>query len=145
MRIMNKVIVVLALLFSIVVKAQDEKLPSYFSNDLQLNQIELSEKFNNSFQVRAQEENSTIISLRQIGNENVANIENRLTQGKHKVYQIGNKNNYQFLNYRNNQQINLGVLQTGDANSLRIIGTNSMFSNFNIAQFGGAKMSIINY
>lgn len=145
MRVINKVIVVLALLFSVLVKAQNEKLPSYFSNDLQLSQIELSEKYNNDFQVRVQEANSTIISLRQIGNENIANIDNKLAQGKHKVYQIGNKNNYQFLNYRNNQQINLGILQTGNANSLKIIGTNSMFNNLKIAQFGGAKMSIINY
>ncbi|WP_299162857.1 hypothetical protein [uncultured Tenacibaculum sp.] len=145
MGVIKKIIVVLVLLFSFLLNAQNEKLPSYFSNELQLNQIELSEKYNNGFQVRLQQTNSTIISLKQIGNENIANIDNKLAQGKHKVYQIGNQNNYQFLNYRNNQQINLGILQTGNANSLKIIGTNSMFSNLKITQFGGASMNIINY
>ena len=36
-------------------------------------------------------------------------------------------------------------LQTGNANSLKISGINSMSRNLKIAQFGGAKMSIINY
>jgi hypothetical protein len=39
----------------------------------------------------------------------------------------------------------LGVLQTGDSNLLKITGTNSMSQNIIISQFGGAKMSIINY
>ena len=38
-----------------------------------------------------------------------------------------------------------GVLQTGNSNLLKIKGTNSLFKNLVITQFGGAKISINNY
>ena len=145
MKSLKKLIVVFVFLFSTFVVSQNEKIPSYFSNELQSNNTQLiSGGTNNSFNTRLEERISTI-SLKQIGNENIANIDDKLAQGEHKVYQIGNNNNYQFLNHRSSTQINLGVLQTGDANSLKVVGINSMFKNLKIAQFGGAKMSIINY
>ncbi|MCT4699024.1 hypothetical protein [Tenacibaculum haliotis] len=144
MKLIKGILIVFVLLFSVLVKAQDEKLPSYFSSDKQLSTLQLFESATGSFSNRQQEEVSTI-SLKQIGDKNVANINDKFSKGTHKVYQIGDKNNYQFLNYRNTQSMNLGVLQTGNSNLLKIKGTNSLFENLKIAQFGGAKMNIINY
>jgi len=144
MKSIKKIIIVFVFLFSILANAQNEKIPSYFSNELELNNKQLINRIVNDFRIRSQEVVSTI-SLSQIGNKNVARIDDKLAQGAHQVYQIGNNNNYQFLNSRNNQQINLEVLQTGNANSLNITGVNSMFKNLRIVQFGGAKMSVINY
>lgn len=144
MKLIKGILIVFVLLFSVLVKAQDEKLPSYFSSDKQLSTLQLFESTTGSFSNRQQEEVSTI-SLKQIGDKNVANINDKFSKGAHKVYQIGDKNNYQFLNYRKTQSMNLGVLQTGNSNLLKIKGTNLLFKNLKIAQFGGAKMSIINY
>lgn len=140
--------VVFAFMFMILattVQGQDEKLPSYFSNEeLQLNNLNIVGDFSYDFKTKSKEVISTI-SLKQIGDENIAKIDDRASLGKHKVYQIGDRNNYQFINYRNTMSIDLGILQTGNENSLRIQGTNSIFKNLKIAQFGGARMSIINY
>lgn len=144
MRFIQKILLATAFLLSSIISAQDEKLPSYFSDQLQFNNIQQIGTIDTNLLTKSQERTSTIL-LKQIGDENIANIDNKLAQGEHKVYQIGNENNYQFLNYRNNLPINLGVLQTGNSNSLRIIGTNSMFRNLRITQFGGARMSITNY
>ena len=144
MKLIKKILIVFVLLLSVFAKAQDEKLPSYFSSDKQLNMLQLSESTTSSFS-NNQEKEVSAISLKQIGDKNVANINDKFSNGAHKVYQIGDKNNYQFLNYRNTQLMNLGVLQTGNSNLLKIRGTNSLFKNLKIAQFGGAKMSIINY
>ena len=144
MKLIKKIIIVFVFLFSVLVNAQNEKTPSYFSNELELNKTELINGTSINYHVRLQEAISTI-SLKQIGNENIANVENRLAQGEHEVYQIGNNNNYQFLNYRNNISVNLGVLQIGNANSLKVVGVNSMSKDLKIVQFGGVKMSVINY
>lgn len=144
MKSIKKLIIVFVFLFSIIVKAQDEKVPSYFSNELELNNTQLASKTNVNSHEKYQEVISTI-SLKQIGNENVANVENRLAQGKHEVFQIGNNNNYQFLNYKNNIQVNLGVFQIGNENSLKIVGVNLMSRNLKIIQFGGVEMNVISY
>ncbi len=139
MKSIKKILVVFVFLFSVLVQGQDEKVPSYFSNQVQLNTTTISDFHNKSQQT------TSIISLKQIGNKNVANIDDKVSYGEHKLSQLGNNNYYQFLNYSNNQSINLGVQQTGNSNSLKIKGTNSLFKNLTITQFGGAKMSILNY
>ena len=144
MKSIKNISIIFLFLFSFLTNAQDEKLPSYFSNQLQFNTEQLLSITANNLQINSQEIISTI-SLKQIGDENVVNIDDRLANGDHTVYQIGDRNNYQYLNYRNNQPINLGVLQTGNDNLLKIIGTNSMFQNLIISQFGGAKINILNY
>lgn len=144
MKSIKKILLVFVFLFSVLVQGQDEKVPSYFSNQIKLNTLQLETNTVSDFQNRSQEVTS-IISLKQIGNENVANIDDKVSYGEHNVLQLGNNNNYQFLNYRSNQTINLGVQQTGNSNSLKIKGTNSLFKNLKITQFGGTKMSIINY
>ncbi|WP_158838138.1 hypothetical protein [Polaribacter sp. L3A8] len=144
MESIKKISIVCLFLLSFLASAQDEKLPSYFSDQLQFDNYQLPISTINNFQINSKEMVSTI-SLKQIGNANVTNIDDRFSNGDHRVYQIGNGNNYQFLNYNSNQPINLGVLQSGNDNSLEIQGINSVFQNLKIVQFGGAKMSVINY
>jgi len=115
--------------------AQDEKLQSYFSNQLHYT-IAQSQAYTTNNSQRTSQQNSSTISLKQIGAENVANIYNRYAKGEPAISQIGDKNNYQFSNYYNKQPINLGVLQTGNHNLLNRIGTNSMFQDPRIVQFG---------
>ena len=141
MESIKKISIVFIFLFSFLMNAQDEKSPSYFSDQLKYNTQQLQVATISNYQSESQQTISTI-SLKQIGDKNSVNID---ASGNHTVYQIGNSNNYQFLNYSNNQSFNSGVLQTGDGNLLKMTGANSMSQNIIISQFGGAKMSIINY
>lgn len=130
--------------------SQTEKLPSYFSNGEtnQQKDIQLSNDADNTSGNQnhsSRDFNYSSIRLKQIGDENIANIDNKVGGGAQKVYQIGDKNNYQFLNYRNNLPINYGVLQLGNYNSLKVLGSNTLFSSMNIIQTGGAKMSVVNF
>ena len=144
MKLINHISIILIFLFYFLGNAQDEKSPSYFSNKLHYNIAQLQTNTSNTYQSILQEKNSRIL-LTQIGDENSANIYNKYANGEHTIYQIGDGNNYQFFNYYNKQPINLGVMQAGDYNLLKIIGANSMFQNLKILQFGGAKISVINF
>ena len=144
MKAINNISYILIFLISFLVNAQDEELQSYFSNQLHYN-IEQSQAYATNNSQRTSQQNSSTISLKQIGAENLANIYNRYAQGEHTVSQIGDKNKYQFSNYYNKQPINLGVLQTGNDNLLKIIGTNSMFQDLKIVQFGGADINVVSY
>jgi len=144
MKLINYISIIFIFLFYFFGNAQDEKSPSYFSNKLQYNIEQLQINTSKSYQSILEEKNSTI-SLRQIGDENSANIYNKYANGEHTINQIGNRNNYQFFNYTNKQIINLGIMQTGNHNLLKIMGANSMFQDFKIFQFGGAEMSVINF
>ena len=144
MKLINYISIIFIFLFYFFGNAQDEKSPSYFSNKLQYNIEQLQINTSESYQSILEEKNSTI-SLRQIGDENSANIYNKYANGEHTINQIGNRNNYQFFNYNNKQIINLGIMQTGDHNLLKIMGANSMFQDLKIFQFGGAEMSVINF
>ena len=144
MKSIKKVLIVFVFLFTVLVQSQEEKVPSYFSNTTELNLLQLTGNSVDDFQNKLQEKTSAI-SLKQIGNENNVTINDKNSYGEHKVYQLGNQNNYQFLNYKNNEFINLGIKQTGNSNLLKITGTNSLFKNLTITQFGGTKMSIVNY
>mgnify|MGYP003993923001 FL=1 len=144
MKLINYISIIFLFLFYFFGNAQDEKSPSYFSNKLPYNIEQLQINTSKSYQSILEEKNSTI-SLRQIGDENSANIYNKYANGEHTINQIGNRNNYQFFNYTNKQIINLGIMQTGDHNLLKIMGANSMFQDLKIFQFGGAEMSVINF
>ena len=119
MKLINYISIIFIFLFYFFGNAQDEKSPSYFSNKLQYNIEQLQINTSKSYQSILEEKNSTI-SLRQIGDENSANIYNKYANGEHTINQIGNRNNYQFFNYTNKQIINLGIMQTGDHNLLKI-------------------------
>ncbi|QVY67403.1 hypothetical protein [Polaribacter sp. Q13] len=124
--------------------AQQEKLPTYFSNNvseinpnnasLLLNSNNLlvnSVSQNNLFQQQAGNINSVV--LNQVGFENIADIKSS-NQTSQNVNQVGNKNYYSFINYYNSNPINFGVLQQGNSNSLQIYGTNSMMNGAVINQ-----------
>lgn len=144
MKLIKKVLIVFTLLFTFLVQSQEEKVPSYFSNTVDLNLLQLTGSSHDDFQNKLQEKTSTI-SLKQIGDENKVTINDKNSYGEHSVYQKGNHNDYQFFNYKNNEVINLGIMQTGNSNLLKITGTNSLFRNLTITQFGGVKMSVVNY
>ncbi|CAM1345402.1 hypothetical protein [Tenacibaculum amylolyticum] len=128
-----------------LVVAQEEKLPSYFSNtSLNLEKSTYLEQIQN-IGFKSANSQDGVISLQQIGDSNNAAIQNRFAIGFHNVRQIGNSNLYQFQNYNNNLSINLGILQLRDNNYLKIIGSNTLSNNMSIVQFGGARMEILNY
>lgn len=128
-----------------LVVAQEEKLPSYFSNtSLNLEKSTYLEQIQ-SVAFRNANNQDGVISLQQIGDSNNATIQNRFATGFHNVQQIGNDNLYKFQNYSNNLSINIGILQLKNNNYLKIIGSNTLSNNMNIVQFGGAKMEILNY
>ena len=144
MKPVNNISIIFIFLFSFLVQAQDEKSFSFFSDQQQFGIEQLQVNTSNSSDCTSQNKISTI-SLKQVGDGNVANIYNSCVGGNQIIYQIGDKNNYQFFNNTNSELINLGVLQKGNDNFLKITGANSLFQNFAISQFGGAKMSVINY
>ena len=84
----------------------------------------------------------SIVSLKQIGNYNVADIKVGENDSQH-ISQIGNNNYYGFINYYNNAVSNFNILQQGEANSLQIYGQNDLISNISILQTGNFKSLII--
>jgi len=132
---------------------QEEKLPSYFSNnisELNLNNASLllnsNNLLNNSvvknslFQQQAGNINSIVLS--QVGFENIADIKSS-NQTSQKVNQFGDNNYYSFINYYNSNPINFGVQQQGNSNSLQIYGTNSMMNGAAIIQNSNNQSLII--
>ncbi|WP_218598323.1 hypothetical protein [Polaribacter sp. NJDZ03] len=135
------------------VSAQQEKLPTYFSNNLsQLgpyntsllmdnNNLMTNENGLNSL-FKQQSGNINSVVLNQVGFENNADIKSS-NQTSQNVNQIGNENYYSFINYYNSNPINFGVHQQGNANSLQIYGTNSMMNGAAIIQNSNNQALII--
>ncbi len=143
MRLLKLIVVLFVFYLPIKTKAQEEKLPSFFNSNEETVEVFVPTQ-ENSIQFRDFQKNSTV-TLKQIGDENKANIQNRSALGEHKVFQLGDRNNYEFLNYNNVNSVNLGVLQYGNDNSLKMVGTNSMSNGLSIIQFKGAKLEMLNY
>ena len=135
------------------VSAQQEKLPTYFSNNfsqlspyntsllVDSNSLLTNENSQNSlFQQQSGNINSVV--LNQVGFENNADIKSS-NQTSQNVNQIGNENYYSFINYYNSNPINFGVHQQGNANSLQIYGTNSMMNGAAIIQNSNNQALII--
>ncbi|WP_373942384.1 hypothetical protein OEG92_03545 [Polaribacter sejongensis] len=135
------------------VSAQQEKLPTYFSNNfsqlspyntsllLDSNSLLTNENSQNSlFQQQSGNINSVV--LNQVGFENNADIKSS-NQTSQNVNQIGNENYYSFINYYNSSPINFGVHQQGNSNSLQIYGTNSMMNGAAIIQNSNNQALII--
>ena len=73
------------------------------------------------------------VNLNQVGNNNQINI--RSTDGDSQtVSQLGNGNNYEFINYYNSNISNFNIIQQGNSNSLEIYGENSLIKNISIVQ-----------
>ncbi|OAD43425.1 hypothetical protein LPB303_13245 [Polaribacter atrinae] len=135
------------------VSAQQEKLPTYFSNNFsQLSPFNASFLMGNDnllingnnqntlFQQQSRNINSVV--LNQVGFDNTADIKSS-NQTSQNVNQIGNENYYSFINYYNSSPINFGVHQQGNSNSLQIYGTNSMINGAAIIQNSNNQALII--
>ena len=126
------------------VSAQQEKLPTYFSNNFSqlssFNTSFLRDNDNTLFQQQSRNINSVV--LNQVGFDNTADIKSS-NQTSQNVNQIGNENYYSFINYYNSSPINFGVHQQGNSNSLQIYGTNSMINGAAIIQNSNNQALII--
>ncbi|MGV6845382.1 MAG: hypothetical protein ACWA42_04560 [Lutibacter sp.] len=85
---------------------------------------------------------SSIIKLNQTGNFNTIDLKAN-AQDSQLVNQLGNQNNYTFINYFNNNPSSLNVLQQGNGNFLQVYGQNSIMDKMSIIQKGNAKTLII--
>lgn len=150
---MKKVRFIIFLVFSSLflnVFSQEEKLPDYFNNDKDNQEVRFVENktINSDYNLEQYQSRSTsqisLVSLKQIGDENTAEI-NYNTTGKQRIYQIGDNNAYGFSNYFNNSNFNIDVLQGGNNNSLEVLGTNSIINNMKVIQFNGSTLSVISY
>ena len=88
-----------------------------------------------------QSKNNSLL-LNQVGNNNQIDIRSSVNDTQ-TVGQIGNKNDYQFINYYNNDVSNFNILQQGNSNSVQIYGENSIVKNLGIVQKTNFKTVII--
>jgi len=88
-----------------------------------------------------QSKNNSLL-LNQVGNNNQIDIRSSVNDTQ-TVGQIGNKNDYQFINYYNNEVSNFNILQQGNSNSVQIYGENSIVKNLGIVQKTNFKTVII--
>jgi glucuronate isomerase len=87
-------------------------------------------------------QNNTVVTLNQLGNDNVIDLKTNLKDSQ-KVNQLGNKNNYTFINYYNANPSNMTILQQGNDNFLQVYGQNSLMSKISIIQKTNAKTLIV--
>ncbi|AMC11945.1 hypothetical protein Lupro_12000 [Lutibacter profundi] len=115
---------------------------NYILTQIQLNNnpsLILENKIYSEAELSAQ---NSSIKLNQIGNYNQIDIKADVTDSQ-LVNQIGNQNNYTFINYYNNTPSNFDITQLGNANFLQIYGENSIIKNLKIVQKSNAKTIII--
>ena len=81
-------------------------------------------------------------AILQFGNNNNIDI-NSSGKSQQKVNQLGNNNNFQFIDFYNSTDMNLNILQEGNNSSIQIFGTNSLIKNVLIKQSAGNQALII--
>lgn len=82
------------------------------------------------------------VAILQFGNNNNIDI-NSSGKSQQKVNQIGNNNNFQFIDFYNSSDMNLDVLQDGNNSSIQIYGVNSLMKDMLIKQSAGNQTLII--
>ncbi len=115
---------------------------NYILNQIQLNNnpsLILENKIYSEAELSAQ---SSSIKLNQIGNYNQIDIKADVTDSQ-LVNQLGNQNNYTFINFYNNTPSKFDITQQGNGNFLQIYGENSIIKNLKIVQKSNAKTIII--
>jgi len=90
----------------------------------------------------SQQNIGSVIKVNQLGNLNVSDLRAGLNDSQ-LVNQIGDKNNYTFINYFNSNPSNMNILQQGNGNFLQIYGQNNLMSRISIIQKSNAKTLII--
>jgi len=114
---------------------------NYLTNQfLQLNSTEVL--LANKVLTITNENQYGLVNLNQIGNNNQIYIR-QVGNDAQNISQIGNSNNYQFINYYNNSPSNLNVLQLGNSNSLQVYGENNLIKNMSVVQKTNFKTIII--
>jgi len=82
------------------------------------------------------------VNILQYGNNNNIDI-NSSGKSQQKVNQIGNNNNFQYIDFYNSTDMKLDVLQEGNNSSIQIFGVNSMMKDMIIKQSANSKALII--
>lgn len=148
----NIVLLFTFLMVSLNVNAQEEKLPTYFSNQTStISSLAPTLQSFNDLQVNAKNQNtartntnSSLVYLKQIGNSNEISVLNN-TGSTQAVFQIGNQNQFLYRDRVSDPTINIGVVQENDKNLLSINGSASYLNNMIIRQRGGSELIINNY
>jgi len=82
------------------------------------------------------------VAILQFGNNNNIDI-NSSGKSQQKVNQIGDNNNFQYLDYYSSADMSLDVLQDGNNSSIQVYGMNSMMKDMLIKQSASNKTLII--
>jgi hypothetical protein len=145
MKTKNHLSIVVFLFFSIVIYSQEISNQNAFVIT-QLTQLNTNPNYlmdnttttpsNNNLNV------NSVVELNQLGNFNTIDLKASLNDSQ-TVNQIGNKNNYVFINYFNSNPSNMNILQQGNDNFLQVYGQNSLMSKISIIQKTNAKTLII--
>jgi hypothetical protein len=145
MKIKNQVIIVLFAFFSIAMYSQE------ISNQ-KIYIIEQLEQLNTNLNYLIANNNSSannlnagsVVKLNQLGDYNTIDLKTKLNDSQN-VNQLGNKNNYIFINYYNANASTMNVLQQGNGNFLQVYGQNSIASKISIIQKSNFKtITIVN-
>ena len=86
---------------------------------------------------------SEALYILQYGNSNYIDI-NSSGKSEQKINQIGNYNNFQFIDYYNTTEMSLDIFQGGNNSSIQIFGTNTLMKDLIIKQRAHDKTLIIN-
>ena len=81
-------------------------------------------------------------AILQFGNNNNIDI-NSSGKSQQEVNQIGNNNNFQFIDFYNSSDMSLDVLQDGNNSSIQVYGMNSLMKDMLIKQSAGNQTLII--
>ena len=82
------------------------------------------------------------VAILQFGNNNNIDI-NSSGKSQQKVNQIGDNNNFQFIDFYNSSDMSLDVLQDGNNSSIQVYGVNSLMKDMLIKQSASNKTLII--
>ena len=82
------------------------------------------------------------VAILQFGNNNNIDI-NSSGKSQQEVNQIGNNNNFQFIDFYNSSDMSLDVLQDGNNSSIQVYGVNSLMKDMLIKQSAGNQTLII--
>ena len=81
-------------------------------------------------------------AILQFGNNNNIDISSS-GKSQQEVNQIGNNNNFQFIDFYNSSDMSLDVLQDGNNSSIQVYGMNSLMKDMLIKQSAGNQTLII--
>jgi hypothetical protein len=147
MKIKNQVIIVLFAFFSVAMYSQEiSNQKAYIITQLaQLNSNPNYLIDNNSNSSANNLNSGSVVKLNQLGDYNTIDLKTKLNDSQN-VSQLGNKNNYTFINYYNTNPSTMNVLQQGNGNFLQVYGQNNLMSKISIIQKSNFKtITIVNY